>query len=175
MVANIKSNFENSSFWCKYCVYFLALIWCVGFVLGIIVLSVTDNFDFFSGMRIDFQHHVSIVGPLFVSSLPFLLTVITTLIHQTWMILGICFIKSFCYAYKLHVFLLFYGVTGWIIQIWFILFECISTVCLFLLWIKYISGKHELFFNDALVCVSVIIGISILEHFFLSPFLAAIL
>lgn len=164
----------SSLCWRKGCLLFLASFWCTGLILGVYAASLTDNI-LPSLMRSAVYSPVSIVGLLGVYLLPFLFTAIAVFLSKSWLILPICFYKSFSYGMCAHAVTLTFGNSGWLLQLLFLFSD---TVMLFLLcwfWIRHIAGMRVSVVRDATICIVVFIILGILDCCCVSPFLAMLI
>lgn len=174
MLRCVASDVNRSQLWCKLSVFLLAMLWCLGLILGVIVSSSAGE-AFSSLMRLAFQSPVSIISLLTVTLLPFLLTAVAVFFSKTWFFLPICFLKAFSYGYAMHAIVLSYGTSGWLIQLIFTIIDSLTMIVLLWLWIRHIAGRQQTFRIDGTVCVAVLLTTVFIEYYLVSPFLATLI
>ncbi len=159
---------------CKFYVAFLAVTWIAGFLSGI-VISNTVGTSVSSLMRMSMNTHVSIVSVLFASFLPFLFSTAAILLSKIWLFFPVCFVTSFSYAYTLNSIICCFGVSGWAIQILFMLTDGIAAVVMLWFWLRFISKQCALHLHDAAICMLFLAGTAAAECYLISPLLASII
>lgn len=174
MLRRVASDSNRSQSWCKLSVFLLAMLWCLGLILGVVVSSSAGE-AFSSLMRLAFRSPVSIVSLLIVTLLPFLLTAVAVFFSKTWLFFPICFLKAFSYGYAMHAIVLSYGTSGWLIQLILIILDSLAMTVLLWLWIRHIAGRQQTFRIDGAVCAAVLLATAFTEYYFVSPFLATLI
>ena len=146
----------------RVCCLLLALFWCVGLVLGVRAAFIVDNV-FVSLMRLAVSSPVSIVGLLGSCLLPFLFTALAVFLSQDWLILPVCFLKSFTYGLCAKTIALTFGDSGWLIQLLFLFSDTCMLSVLFWFWIRHLAGNKATVVRDTAICIVVFIILGTLD------------
>lgn len=168
----LHSDFSFS--WRRGCLLLLALFWCAGLVFGVYTASMADN-TLISLMRSAVFSPVSIVGLLSSYLLPFLFTALAVFLSKSWLILPICFVKSFSYGLCARTVALTFGDSGWLLQLLFLFSDTCALSVLFWFWIRHLAGSRVTVIKDAAICIVVFIILGILDYCCVSPFLAMLI
>lgn len=120
-------------------------------------------------------HSLSIVLLLPILLLPFLFSVIAVCLSQPWILLFICFGKSFLFSFiSLHI-LNTFGTAGWIIRLLIVFSELFVLPIHFWFWNRHISGTCRCDIAEVFCVFSGIVLIGSIDCCYVSPFLRSIL
>ncbi len=160
--------------WRKASNFILAFTWLAGFLCGVLVSLRTGN-SLASLMRSALYAPVSIVGLLCVTALPFLFSAFAVFLSKPILLLVICYVKAFLFAFCSTCILQAYGSAGWLIQ-WLLLFgDCLSMPLLYWFWARYLSGDHSLHFLESAWIISLALLTAGISYRVISPFLSRLI
>lgn len=151
----------------------LALSWALGLGFGALTFRYGKD-HLVSLMPSVLSGRLSIVGLASSGILPFLLSVFAVYYSVPWILIIVCFVKAFLYAYiSCGVYSVFPSGT-WLIH-WLLLFvDTLSIPVLYLYWHRYISGCRGFRIGTTLGYLAVLLGIIALGYLILIPLTAAI-
>ena len=115
----------------------LACCWICGLLCGVAFFSVSSP-ETFSVMRRAVLCPVSIVGLINAALIPFLLSAFFALLSMNWMVMGICFVKAFLFAFVSLGMLSGFGSGGWLLRFFLLFGDCAAMPLLYWYWSRYI-------------------------------------
>ena len=147
----------------------LAFYYLFGFALGL-------SFSFFSGVTSSLMHSfsdyaVSIVWFLIHLLLPFLFSVFAVCISAPELLYCICMLKAFLLSYLSVFLMIVYSNYGFLKRTLILFSDYISIPVLFFFWYRHISGITELNTSEIVFFLLILIGIGVLDYYFISRFL----
>lgn len=152
----------------------LALSWCTGMVCGIL-LFVYDSGSLLSLMRSSVICSVSIVGLIYTVMLPFLFSAFAVLLFGAASLLLICFMKACFFSFVSFGIYYSFGSAGWLISGLLMLTDAVTSVLLYVFWLRILSGRcRSPFWDTLLFCLFGVIFGSI-DHCIISPFLVSLI
>lgn len=80
----------------------------------------------------------SIVGLLNAALIPFLLSVLFLAFSTPWMVVGICFAKTFLFSFVSLGILMSFGSGGWLLRFFLLFGDCAAMPLLYWYWSRYI-------------------------------------
>ncbi len=152
----------------------LAFCWISGLICGILVF-LTASDSLFPLMRSIPFGTVSIVGVLYASVLPFLLSVFLVLLDRPVLIFLLCFFKAFLLTYLSLGILRHFGSAGWVFQCLLLFSELISTPLLYCFWHRNVARKVVLCWQEASAVLALVILAGSIDFCIISPFLASLI
>ena len=148
----------------------LAVFWYSGLLCGIVYFSVCD-IGIISLMHRMVSCSASIVGLLSVSFIPFLLTSFFVAISKTWVLLGVCFFKSFRFSFVSIGCLTTFGSGGWLLRCFLLFCDCAVLPALFWYWMWLISAPFRAHHIAVTVTFAVmILLLSAMDYRIIAPF-----
>lgn len=160
-------NFHFPSFPCKESRRFLAFIWVIGLVLGVLVAIFVGE-DIHSSMGQVSFNQISIVSLLISTFLPFLLSAFAVYISKPSVIYIVCFLKACSFSFVSLVFSAVFGSSGWLVRGIVMYCDIFSLPILYRFWIRHITGVIELDLADAGLLISVLM-VWFFDMIFISP------
>lgn len=149
----------------------LSWVWLVGLLIGLMGSFVgRDNFaTVFSGFN---PVTVSAPRKLFITLLPFLLSVLTvSFIHRSWLYL-ICGAKAVCFAICCFLLCLCYGQAGWLACFLFMFFDVCSLPCLFFYWMRQLCTQDGTGRFQHIIFFLIIAVLAIIDYRIVTPYAA---
>lgn len=167
-------NFYSSSYYsrCSFRVFFLAILWIMGLLVGLLVAS--NDSSIYLLMRMAPTCNVSIVGLAVVLILPFLFSIIGLIYQKFVMIYFLSAVKAFVSGYTLYGILCCYGSAGWLIRGLLLFSDSSMTILLLWLLFRHIDRRKKTLYADATVCFISAVVIGITDYLIVSPFLCAL-
>lgn len=132
----------------------LACMFLSGFAAGIFSCIYANGNSSFYLMRRWLDASVSIVVSLAFLLLPFLFSAFAVFISCPWLLVCVCFLKSFLFGYMSMVFYLLTE-AGWLIRGLLIFADCISFPVLYFYW-QYHFSNHSTF-SPVLFCICAVL------------------
>lgn len=166
-------SFEQGGRQRKYTHYILAFFWFSGLVCGAL-LFLTAGTSVTSLMRRCVLQPVSIVSLLYVTILPFLVSILMALISRPMLILPICFGKAFLFSFVSAGILSVYGSSGWIIQALLLSIDCWSAFLIYLWWLRMLQCAERWKWEGLFLTAMAILADSVYFRI-ISPFLACLI
>lgn len=156
--------------WRKGCHFVLAFFWLTGLVSGILVcLSAGDSFV--SWMRSTVYWSVSIVGLLFVTIFPFLISAFAVFISRPGLLLPICFCKAFLFSLVSMGTVQAFGSAGWLIRCLLLFSDCVSVPLLYWYWLRFLPGTRTFCGWETVAILALGALIGSVDYRIISPFL----
>ena len=155
----------------KYATAYLACSWLLGLVSGIFAANgTTSHFDLPDTL---FQAPEP-VTLLSVMLLPVLVSVLFVCAGKSALLLAVCFLKAFSFAYVSRVVTAGFGTAGWLIQFLAMFSDCMSLPVLWLFWRRLIARPQHSILRLSTDAVLTTLVIGIMDCHFISPFLTAL-
>lgn len=128
MTLLLQPDHSKSWFWQ---LKLLPFVWLGGLFLGLLMYykSASIYFSLMLG-----SVSVSIVGCLFSSFFPFLISVFAVFIHKPSLLLATIFLKGCFFSYVSIAFLNSLGACGWLIRLFFMISDICSLPLLYIFW-----------------------------------------
>ncbi len=118
---------------------------------------------------------VSIVRMAFAVLLPFAAVILAALYSKHSALIPICFFKLFCFSFCMMGIRLAYGNAGWLVCGLLMLSDAVSVMLLLKLSLHHINGFLPSFGSELFWSILLILGISLLDCFYIAPLLARII
>ena len=150
----------------------LAFVFLTGLLCGAVTATYTEP-SYLLMMRRGAIFPVSITV-LLPAILPLLFSAFAVYTSQLWLLVPIAFLKAFFFSFLSSCIYIFDQSSGWLFHALFMFTDCLSIPVLFQFWIQSCSSKRfdlSLFFLSTIL----IIGITLFDYQFISPFLASLL
>ncbi|MBQ9839105.1 MAG: hypothetical protein IJO56_06430 [Oscillospiraceae bacterium] len=158
--------------WCDACIFIL--IWLIGGVAGCALAGQVEEVSF-SWMRTAPMCCASIVALLAVTLLPFLITAAAVYFHQSWLFLLFGFCTCCAGTFVSNICIGVFGSAGWLVR-YLLLFSHIAvSPMLFWLWLCCCTGQLTHIYRNILLCAGVSCVIAVMDHLFISPYLALLI
>lgn len=162
-----------SGFYYRFGKLFLVLSFVAGLLFGLLFYNAGNTGS--SLMQGICCYSLSIVLLLPILILPLFLSVIAVCLSQPWILLFICFGKSFLFSFvSLHIFNIF-GSAGWIIRLLVIFSELFVLPIHYWFWNRHISGIRRCDIVEVFCVFSGIVLIGSIDCCYISPFLRSVL
>ena len=159
---------------CKQSMLLLSSLWIMGLLSGIWVFAASDP-SVISLMRSAVYSPVSIVGLLFVTGLPFLLSAFAVFLSCRWLVLSIVFCKGICLSYVSLGVMLSFGNAGWLICLLAGFSDAVAAPLLFWFWMTCFEDNDPLRRYKCLMTAAIVILAGSVEYSLIQPFLAELL
>ncbi len=159
--------------WRKAGTYFLALSACLGSSLGV-YFSVSADTNISSQTLADAFGRVSVFGILVTLFLPFLISVILVFLHRRWLVLPLCFVKTFLFGFCSHTVTATFGHSGWLICRLLLFSDAIAMVVLLWLWHRCLDPDRVIKPELLIGCAVFFVCVAAIDYLYISPFLAAL-
>lgn len=145
-----------------------------GFFLGASI-AVFADISTVPMMRTVVSVGVSISSLILAMLLPFLFTSLAVYLGQLWLLIPISFSKAVSFGFLGSCVLRSFGESGWLVQLLFMFSDCLILPVLCWLWLSVLRQRQ--FHVNRSFCVSgiLLLGIVILDHHIISPFLVELL
>ena len=153
-------------------VYSVAVLWCLGFLLGF-CLCAKSNPIIFSLMRQAAARPMSIVGLLSIICIPYLLTALAVQYNKILTVVLLAFLKAFLFGFSFCCIRFSFEYLHWIIQPMLMFTDIVSTFFLLSIWVNTILGRANLRSVFSGAVVSFFFGI--LDILLVSPFLGSLI
>ena len=150
----------------------LACCWICGLLCGVAFFSVSSP-ETFSVMRRAVLCPVSIVGLINAALIPFLLSAFFALLSMNWMVMGICFVKAFLFAFVSLGMLSGFGSGGWLLRFFLLFGDSTALPLLYWCWMRFVRAAAHSWIMIAVVCCS-LLGAIILDYRVIAPFVCMI-
>lgn len=149
----------------------IAFVFAFGSICGVLFASCFD-LDFIQFIHSFPAYNTSLFGVLAVSLAPLVATFLILHFGCSWLLHLICFFKAISWSFCSFLFLIAFKGAGWLVQ-----FLCLfpSTLHLFIIaWfsLHYIAGYTPSFFRNCIFVTALVLSVSILDYYILSPSLA---
>lgn len=159
---------------CRKRSFFLAFLWILGFVLGIVR---GEHYTYLlapDGTRTFFVR-VSYFKTAFVLAVPFLLSLVGALIHMPVLIYVVAFLDAAAYAIVFTCVIICFPVSGWFVS-WLLLFSKIAIqIFQFVFYRSCLTMDLHSVFREFLFYIVIILSAVALDYRFVSPILSEIL
>lgn len=156
---------------CKESVLSLASSYFAGLILGGCMFYAAGG-SFFSLMRAGDYSRMSIVCLLAVLFLPFLFSAFAVYIHQSWLLMPICFLKAFIFAFVYVGISVSFADTGWLVR-FFLMFSDIATLpLLWLFWLYLLSDKFRFRSGTVLYIILAVAAVGCFDYTVVSSYWA---
>lgn len=154
-------------------VTFITFVWCIGFTIGIILAaasypsSTTWICSLISSPQSIFLHW-------FITSIPFIATIVFVRFYIRVGIYGIVFLKAFTYAFSSYLIYNAFGSAGWLVTPLSMLTNTLCCLILFHIWFIQSAGMNC---NKKRIAIySFIYTFAILvDYLYITPFLTSVL
>lgn len=155
------------------CICFFVLLWCFGFLGGL--LSAWHSAEAFSSLfHMAAGQCVSIVGALVVTVLPFFLALFAIRISDH-LLLFVCFLKSFLLGFSLFATLLIFQSAGWLVCLLLLFSDiCIAPLFCWFVLHHFLERDHTVGFA-LLIFILLLALIACVDCCLISPFLAMLI
>ena len=150
----------------------LACCWICGLLCGVAFFSVSSP-ETFSVMRRAVLCPVSIVGLINAALIPFLLSAFFALLSMNWMVMGICFVKAFLFAFVSLGMLSGFGSAGWLLRFFRLFGDSRALPLLYWCWMRFVRAAAHSWIMIAVVCC-LLLGAIILDYRVIAPFVCMI-
>ena len=150
----------------------LACCWICGLLCGVAFFSVSSP-ETFSVMRRAVLCPVSIVGLINAALIPFLLSAFFALLSMNWMVMGICFVKAFLFAFVSLGMLSGFGSGGWLLRFFLLFGDSPALPLLYWCWMRFVRAAAHSWIMIAVVCC-LLLGAIILDYRVIAPFVCMI-
>lgn len=152
----------------------LILSVCIAVILGI-RCGVAAGDSFLPLVRSAAQSPVSTVRLLYSSLLPFLAAMIAVIYSKAVLLVPVCFLKILGFSICLTSVYIAFGSAGWLVSCLLMGSNAFSVLALLRYSIRHVSGFRSTAISDLAVSVATVLGISLLDRYFIAPFLAAVM
>lgn len=151
----------------------LACCWICGLLCGVAFFSVSSP-DTLSVMRRAVLCPVSIVCLINAALIPFLLSAFFALLSMNWMVMGICFVKAFLFAFVSLGMLSGFGSGGWLLRFFLLFGDSAALPLLYWCWMRFVrtSAAHNWIMIAVVCCL--LLGAIILDYRVIAPFVCMI-
>lgn len=160
--------------WQRTCKLILPLLWSIGLMIGMLAAAGAGD-SFFLMMRGADVSAVSIPGLLMITVLPFLLTAIAVSFSQPWLLAVLVFLKAFSYGFCAFGISRVFADADWLVRLLLMFTDGCGLPLLMWLWLRHNSISRKRFWSELTVCIAVSVCLGILDHYYVSPFLAVLL
>ena len=150
----------------------LACCWICGLLCGVAFFSVSSP-ETFSVMRRAVLCPVSIVGLINAALIPFLLSAFFALLSMNRMVMGICFVKAFLFAFVSLGMLSGFGSGGWLLRFFLLFGDSTALPLLYWCWMRFVRAAAHSWIMIAVVCC-LLLGAIILDYRVIAPFVCMI-
>ena len=150
----------------------LAVCWIIGIVFGVFCYSSSPT-EVTSLMHRTLSCSVSIVGLLNAALIPFLLSAFFALLSMNWMVMGICFVKAFLFAFVSLGMLSGFGSGGWLLRFFLLFGDSTALPLLYWCWMRFVRAAAHSWIMIAVVCC-LLLGAIILDYRVIAPFVCMI-
>ena len=150
----------------------LACCWICGLLCGVAFFSVSSP-ETFSVMRRAVLCPVSIVGLINAALIPFLLSAFFALLSMNWMVMGICFVKAFLFAFVSLGMLSGFGSGGWLLRFFLLFGDSTALPLLYWCWMRFVRAAAHSWIMIVVVCC-LLLGAIILDYRVIAPFVCMI-
>ena len=149
-------------------------IWLIGLLVGGMMANQASD-QFLLLMRRAASSSVSITGLLAVELLPFLCVFFSVYISRPWLIYLVCFLKACSFSYTGFAVMAAFGSAGWLVR--FLLQFTSGGALALLCWyaLRHLDGNCDGIRKDSLICGLLIYSLGCMDHYFVSPFLVALI
>ena len=152
----------------------LAFVLLCGFSFGSVCAVVTDAFDV-SLISKAAVTGMTFPGLLCVMLLPLVCSALAAYIHKIHFLMPIAFLKSFAFGYLASAVLVFYGSSGWLMQLLFLFSDCFSFPVLCKFWIAQYNSSGQGLFSGFAAAFILIAAVVFLDCQYISPYLVMLL
>ena len=157
----------------RYPRWYLAFSWLLGLGAGGLVFRYAG--DNVSLMPLAAAGQPSIVSLFLCTSLPFLLCAFALSLDKPGILLPVCFLRAFFYAYALSGVFCFFEGSGWLIR-WLLMFTpTFGCALLYGYAGRHISGLFGVSFWELMGCLLLVAALVLLDCSFVSPLLRQLL
>ena len=156
-----------SSVWRKYAIPYLACSWIAGLIFGLWVVGFAD---FNLPVLNDSSSCYTSISIISVAFIPVLMSVLAVYAEKSWLLLVICFLKAFSFAYVSYFVTRTYGSAGWLIQLLVMFSDCISLPFLWWFWCRLLTSTQKISFSTVFPGTLGAIAIGVLDFKVISPF-----
>lgn len=165
---------ETSGLIRKHYWFLLALSWITGLIFGV-MLFLCDSHFFAVLMRGAADCSVSIVGMFHTVLLPFLFSALAVVLFGSVSLLPICWFKAFFFSCVSLGIWFSYGCTGRLSVLLLMFADVGTTVLLYILWLRLLSGKYRSLTADTFLFCILSIAWGIVNYCIISPFLVSLI
>ena len=158
---------------CNFRLIILAFIWVVSLLCGVLYSARHQSVVVLMRLILSFQ--VSIVGVLFASILPFLITIYCSSNVKLFLIYTLCFFRGFLVGYAICALTITYGTGGWLVYMLSSFSSAISNLLLLLLWFYELNKSSFHIRNLRIVAALLAVVFSAIDYLFVSPFTATLI
>lgn len=152
---------------CRSCRKSLVVFWCVGLICGIFTAAGAGNLS--SLMRACCHSRVSIVGLMFVPTLPFLFSAVAVYFSFPRLLYPIGFLKAFSFGFCLQAVSSAFGSAGWLMRFLLLFTNCMTIPVLCWFWLRHVDGNTGNWIRDTLICCGLFLITAILDHSWITP------
>lgn len=151
----------------------LCTVWLIGLLLGTL-FSVNLDDTFSSLMRPSISEGLSIFRQLAMVCLPFLFAAYAVSINKPGLLLLLCFVKAFCFAFCGMLIYYAFGSAGWLVRYLLQFTDVLSVPILFWYCLRHIDRQNNAK-RDLMICALLAASIACIDYFAVSPFLAELI
>ncbi len=174
MLSRHKFSAAISLSWCRNCVIYLAISWCLGLIIGALFSYETQSISI-SLMRTAASTRVSIVWLLVLRTAPLVLSAIAIYLRLPYFTLIIVFFKAFIFGFAACGTVWTFFSSGWLITSLLMFSDFFMVIPLLYFWIRHISGTQSYLRRDFIVSLLLSAALCIADYLFVSPFLAVLM
>lgn len=160
-----------TSHYCNPAPYILAFFWFCGILFGI-RFSYTSAGLLASLMRSFLYDSVSIVGLVFLTFFPFLLSAFAVSISGRMLVYPIAFCKGCVFAFVSMGIFLCYGCAGWLIRLFLCFSDLLSLPLLYWFWLRLLGGDNSSAIRDGFAFLIPVFCIGSIDMCLVAPFFA---
>lgn len=152
----------------------LVSLWILGLVLGAFFAPAPDD-PYFSLMRPEIKHRVSIVFGLMTAILPLMLAAYAVCIQNQKLLLFVSFCKAFLFSFCGCLIGSLFGSAGLLMRLLLQFTELISAPVFCWFCIRQLSGDNGLQTKDLVISLLVTLAAAGIDYFLLGPYFAMLI
>lgn len=147
--------------------------WITGMILGVVFAKLAPT-NIHAMMRTLIHSRMSIVGGFLSVFFPLLITALVLYFLKPLYLVFVASCKAYVFGYISGCVCLAFGSAGWLLRRLFCFSAIWGNVCMLLLWLVCLDGKHERYIARLLTASCFLAVILLLNYFSVSPFLVAL-
>lgn len=153
-----------------YMTFFLSICWILGLLIGLfLAICLPDESRYLVHTLV--YSRVSTVGLLINLFLPIILSAIVWKLKFPALFLLFAFIKAISYGFCFYVITYIYHEAGWFLRWLFLFSDTVLSVLLLWFWFRNINAINKQGRKDVCICSILVLLISLLDIYYVSPFL----
>lgn len=151
----------------------LTLIWCFGVLMGTMYAQSLKQ-AFIDVFCVPFSAHLSFVGFLSPTVLPFLLSAFAVYFSKPKLLYCLCGFKAFSYAFCNYGISMALGPGNWLFRLLYMFSDFLGMPLLFCFWSRHTSGTKASLCESIWV-LSIFLFLSGVDYFHVTPYLLNLL